>query len=100
MERIEELELTVGENKNRSNAIEEKNKKVFEEKDAKYLASLETINKLKLEKEQLSMRVENLSMDIEENSKKNYSLKQSLGEFEHSCSEKNKQISNLKNLLE
>ena len=48
LERIQELELTVGELKTKGNMLQEKHKKVIQEKDSKHWTSLETINGLKL----------------------------------------------------
>lgn len=55
--------------KTKGNSIEEKHKKIIEEKDEKYFASLETINSLKLEKEQLLMRLNNSNCDLDERTK-------------------------------
>jgi hypothetical protein len=52
--------------KTKGNSIEEKHKKILEEKDGKFFKSLETINSLKLEKEQLSMRLENSNCELDE----------------------------------
>lgn len=50
--------------------MEDKNKKVIEEKDAKYWSSLETINNLKLEKENLAMRLQNSHNEVDQKVKK------------------------------